>query len=226
MVRLSGVKSFWTALIFAGFSVFGGTVAAQDLAEDLLAQNLANVLTRERTAIGSSMVERVIAMAVQLPEPGRANNAIPGFGYENRYLASLPAASGGDAWYCLTEALYFEARGESARGLFAVAEVILNRVESPRFPSSVCSVVNQGTGRRFQCQFSYTCDGRAENVNEPAAWVRVGKVARIMIDGAERPLTAGATFYHTLNVRPSWAARFPVTANIGAHRFYRHPGDA
>jgi spore germination cell wall hydrolase CwlJ-like protein len=45
-----------------------------------------------------------------------------------------------------------------------------------------------------------------------------------MIDGAPRALTGGATHFHTGKVRPSWSRKFPKTANIGAHHFYRQPG--
>ena len=62
--------------------------------------------------------------------------------YDAAWLGSLPAPSGGSDWQCLTEALYFEARGESLKGQFAVAEVILNRVDSGLYPRTVCGVVN------------------------------------------------------------------------------------
>lgn len=138
-------------------------------------------------------------------------------------LASMPAAKGGEQWSCLTEALYFEARGESVKGIFGVAEVILNRVDDPRYPSSVCGVVNQGTGERYRCQFTYTCDGRPEVMNEKRARDLVGKVARIMLDGAPRLLTGGATHYHTKSVKPRWSKVFPRTTTIGYHHFYRQP---
>lgn len=141
--------------------------------------------------------------------------------YSKDWLAQQPAAKGGEEWECLAEALYFEARGETVKGQFAVAEVILNRVDSPRFPNSVCGVVNQGTGRKFACQFTYTCDGRAEVISEPKAYTRVGKVAKVMLNGAPRQLTDGATYYHTTAVRPSWSRKFSQTATIGVHKFYR-----
>ena len=143
--------------------------------------------------------------------------------YDREFLAALPTATGGPAWECLSEALYFEARGESVEGMFAVAEVIMNRVDSSRYPNSVCSVINQGTGRKYGCQFTYTCDGIAEVVSEPAAFKRVSKVASLLVSGAERPLTDGATHYHTLAVNPYWASRFRRTTTIGFHHFYRQP---
>ncbi len=60
-------------------------------------------------------------------------------------------------------------------------------------------------------------------INEPGAFARVAKVAKLMVDGGDRPLTDGATHYHTKNVNPSWASRFPRTATIGVHYFYRQP---
>lgn len=142
--------------------------------------------------------------------------------YTKAWLDQLPKASGGEDWKCLSEALYFEARGESVRGQFAVAEVILNRVESGRFPNSVCGVIHQGTGKKYQCQFTYTCDGRKEVIHEKKAYERVAKVARAAMDGVGKKLTAGATHYHTKAVRPSWARVYQETARIGVHIFYRH----
>lgn len=140
--------------------------------------------------------------------------------YSAAELDAMGRARGGRQWQCLTEALYFEARGESVAGQFAVAEVILNRVDHANYPDTVCGVVNQGTGRRFACQFTYTCDGRPENVTDHAIHERLGRIARIMIDGGPRNLTGGATHYHANWVNPSWAQDFPQTAEIGVHLFY------
>lgn len=137
-------------------------------------------------------------------------------------LREMPRVSGGSEWACLTEALYFEARGEDARGQFAVAEVILNRRDSKRYPNSVCGVIAQGASKRNACQFSYKCDGRKEVYGEQKAYEMVGKVAKIMLGGFPRRLTGGATFYHTTGVSPKWSRVFPRTALIGTHYFYRY----
>ncbi|MEM6760434.1 MAG: cell wall hydrolase [Pseudomonadota bacterium] len=142
--------------------------------------------------------------------------------FSKAWIDAQPQASGDAHWRCLSEALYFEARGETVRGQFAVAEVILNRVASARFPGSVCGVINQGTGRKYQCQFTYTCDGNPEKINEPQAFARVAKVARAALDGKAAALTNGATHYHTTAVRPRWSRIYIHTASIGVHRFYRH----
>jgi len=142
--------------------------------------------------------------------------------FSQNWLDAQPAAKGDEEWRCLSEALYFEARGETVKGQFAVAEVILNRVKSTQYPGTVCAVVKQGTGRKYQCQFTYTCDGYKDVVAEHKAYERVSKVARVAIDGTANPLTDGATHYHNLTVRPAWARTFKKTAQIGVHLFYRH----
>ena len=138
------------------------------------------------------------------------------------WLDQQPKASGDEDFRCLAEALYFEARGESVRGQFAVAEVILNRVDSTRFPDSLCGVIKQGTGKKYQCQFTYTCDGYKEVIHEKRAYERVAKVARAALDGKAKEMTSGATHYHTKAVRPSWSRVYKETARIGVHIFYRH----
>ena len=141
-------------------------------------------------------------------------------GFTVAVLDSMPAASGDRQWQCLTEALYFEARSETLEGQFAVGEVILNRVDSGKFPNSVCGVVTQGAHRLNACQFSYNCDGKAEYFSEAKAYARSGKLAKLLLDGRARVLTGGATYYHASFVRPSWARRFTQTAQIGRHIFY------
>lgn len=120
---------------------------------------------------------------------------------------------------CLADTLYFEARGESSRGQAAVAEVILNRVESGRFPNSICGVVKQGSSAG--CQFSYNC-GKPRPITDRAAYARVQSVARAALV-SPRSLTDGATYFHTPQVRPSWSRRFVKTVQIDNHIFYR-PG--
>lgn len=142
-------------------------------------------------------------------------------GLTEAWLMAQPVPEGDADWQCLTEALYFEARGESLEGQIAVAEVILNRVDSPLYPRSVCGVVKQRGGGG--CQFSYVCNGKTR-MREKGAADLAGRIARAMLDGAPRLLTDGATHFHTRAVRPDWSKRFPRTATIGAHAFYRHPG--
>jgi spore germination cell wall hydrolase CwlJ-like protein len=215
-----GLKFVFGAAALLSFGL--ATIPAH--ADQLITSRMEALLGQERQSLSMVPDVRMSALTT-LPavsdrdvQTGSASVA-----YDRSFLAALPTARGTDDWQCLSEALYFEARGESVKGMFAVAEVIMNRVDSDRYPNSVCGVINQGTGRKYACQFTYTCDGKAEKISEPAAYVRVGKIAKILVDGADRPLTGGATHYHTKAVNPSWARRFPRTATIGVHHFYKQP---
>lgn len=162
-------------------------------------------------------------LAIDAQRGGAAVEAGQPYAVDLATLDRLPAADGGAEWACLTEALYFEARGETLKGQMAVAEVILNRVDSRRYPGTICGVITQGAHKRNACQFSFKCDGRPERFAEKAAYERVGKVARLMLEGRDRALTDGATHYHTKRVQPGWSRRLTRTADIGVHVFYRLP---
>lgn len=136
-------------------------------------------------------------------------------------LTFAPKKRGQAHWQCLAEAIYFEARSEDVQAQRAVAEVILNRTDSRRFPDTICEVVNQGANRRHRCQFSYNCDGIPEAIHNQTAWKRAKSIAKEMVVADERPLTKGATHYHASYVRPTWSRSLTRTARYGAHIFYR-----
>ena len=170
--------------------------------------------THDRRALGQTIAAQRVQSVFDSEQP---------HGFDVEHLDAMPRYQGGPEWACLTEALYFEARGETLKGQLAVAEVILNRVDSRKYPNSVCGVIEQGSHRRNACQFSFKCDGAPEKFSEHQAYERVGKIARMMLEGRERALTDGATHYHTIHVRPSWSRRLTKTADIGVHIFYRTP---
>ncbi len=166
-------------------------------------------------------------LSEQAPSVGRRRTRVSRYGGAPRFGAAPsldgPPADGDAEWACLREAVYFEARGEPVEGQIAVAEVVLNRVDGDTYPDTVCEVVNQGTGRLHACQFSYTCDGIPDAVNDPASWEVAGRVAQAMLGGAPRRITRDATHYHADYVNPYWAKAFPRTASVGRHVFYRAP---
>ena len=143
--------------------------------------------------------------------------------YSDKWLRNLTLRPLSDEKACLATAIYHEARGESLRGKFAVAEVILNRVDSRKFPNSICGVVYQGVraGRIGGCQFSFACDGNSEAMPNRKAASRAQRISQVMVDGGHRGLTQGALYFHTTAVNPPWANRFTQTTHIGAHLFYR-----
>jgi hypothetical protein len=214
----------WAALVFA--AVLASSSASADVLITPGAGARLSADAYEPYGAGTDYASLTPASVAPMPSvPGlrayRAPSRVPPLRYTRDYLRSLPKATGGEEWACLTEALYFEARGESVEGIFAVAEVILNRVDSSRYPDTVCGVIHQGTGQLFECQFTYTCDGKKETIAEPRAYEMVGKVARLMLNGKPRTLTGGATHYHTKSVAPRWSRVYARTTTIGYHHFYR-----
>lgn len=200
-------------------AVFAGLFVAQSVAAD---SGLQNLFKREQSTLNRMPGQQLKALLSASQPKGKLKTPTVPMSFSYDWLDSQPKAAGDKNWKCLSEALYFEARGETVKGQFAVAEVIMNRAESGRFPETLCGVIHQGTGRKYQCQFTYTCDGHKEVIAEKRAYERVSKVARAVIDGVAGDLTNGATHYHTVAVKPSWARVYTKTASIGVHLFYRH----
>jgi len=222
-IRRFGAFGAVVAFCLAGMAHADVTVSHSNDPTAVLDTRLTQLLGAEKKALSSVGTRRLQRLLKPVRKAPASSGKVAEIRYDAEWLDAQPAVDPNAEEQCLAEALYFEARGESIKGQFAVAEVIMNRVASAAYPDTVCGVINQGTGRRFQCQFTYTCDGRAEVINEKAAHERLKKIARLMLAGAPHNLTAGATHYHTKAVSPRWARRFPRTATIGVHYFYRQP---
>ncbi len=117
---------------------------------------------------------------------------------------------------CLANAVYFEARGETLEGQLAVAEVVMNRARSGRYPATWCGVVVQ------RSQFSFVRGGVIPAANRSSeAWRRAVAIARIAQSGTTRMLAPNVLWYHANYVRPAWGRRLARSAVVGAHIFYR-----
>ncbi len=218
---------FLVVLILLGVAVAGAAQAESRLSTSTdpsvgIAKHLSGLIGQENRVFSALNEDDLAYLGprVSQPSPPRPEQKVK---FSNDWLDAQPYIEGDAQWRCMAEALYFEARGESVKGQYAVAEVIMNRVASPHFPDTVCHVVHQGGVQRYHCQFSYHCDGRAEVIHEHKAYRRVAKVAYSVLHGANTHLTRGATHYHTTSVRPAWSKRLVETASIGRHDFYRYP---
>ena len=123
---------------------------------------------------------------------------------------------------CLAAAVFFEARDQPLDGQYAVANVVMNRVESPRWPDDVCSVVFQDR------QFSFTHDGKSDhywtyddNVADRQAIDIAEAIAESALKGNLIGLTS--THYHATYVQPHWANHYHLDGRIGDHIFYTAP---
>nr|WP_316627405.1 cell wall hydrolase [uncultured Brevundimonas sp.] len=125
---------------------------------------------------------------------------------------------------CLTQAVYYEARGEGADGMKAVAQVVLNRVRHPAFPKTICGVVFQGAARSSGCQFSFTCSGAMRGRVNASAWSRARSVASSALSGSVFARVGNATHFHTTHVAPGWRSSLVQVSQVGSHLFYRFGG--
>ncbi|WP_347302636.1 cell wall hydrolase [Croceibacterium sp. TMG7-5b_MA50] len=145
-----------------------------------------------------------------LPEPTEAESLA-------ELVATLPTeADLSDEMKCLAQAIYWEARGEDLDGQLAVAQVIINRTETGRFPGNYCGVVTQ------PAQFSFVRAGRIPAVRAGSqAWHRAKAIARIAHDALWDSEVGDALYFHARRVRPSWAQTKLARGTIDSHIFYR-----
>jgi spore germination cell wall hydrolase CwlJ-like protein len=183
------------------------------------------------TVAGSAQRDRQSALLTARLEQLRGQSADSGLRRVSLTgpLAAQPFRLGGalDAsrdLECLTQAAYYEARGEGRDGMRAVAQVVLNRVRHRAFPNSVCGVVFQGAGRRTGCQFSFTCDGSMRGRVNQAAWNRAREIASSALSGAVEARVGTATHFHTTGVSPGWRHSLVQVGQVGDHLFYRFGG--
>ena len=122
-----------------------------------------------------------------------------------RLAAEMAALDQSRDLECLTQAVYYEARGEGRDGMKAVAQVVLNRARHPAFPKTVCAVVYQGANRGSGCQFSFTCNGAMRGAVNRSAWNRAREVATKALSGQVFSAVGNATPFHTTAVSASWS---------------------
>ena len=184
------------------YTVAGG--AQRDRQAELLTARLEQLRTSDRGSL-----RRVNLAAGPAVQPFRAN--------------ALDASRDLE---CLTQAVYYEARGEGRAGMEAVAQVVLNRARHPAFPKSVCGVVFQGAARKTGCQFSFTCSGVMRGRVNQTAWNRARTVASSALSGSVNAAVGSATHFHTTAVAPGWRNSLIRVGQVGSHVFYRFGGRA
>lgn len=125
-----------------------------------------------------------------------------------------------DAITCLARSIYWEIKGGEAVEMEAVASVVMNRLGHEGFPDTVCAVVKQGS-EKHACEFSWWCDGRADQVKEDDRYVLAKEVARKALNQQLTDRTQGALYYHDRTVKPAWAKEYIKTAETRSFLFYK-----
>jgi spore germination cell wall hydrolase CwlJ-like protein len=170
-------------------------------------------LARAHDAFAGESERDVLGRAAPQAWPSRLDDRLP-VGARGSALDSARELD------CLTQAVYFEARGETPHGQAAVAQVVMNRVANPSFPKSVCGVVFQGAATHG-CQFSFACDGSMRRGREVAAWDRARRIAERALSGVRLADIGKATHFHTTDCQPDWGPQMLRVAQVGLHVFYR-----
>ena len=199
-------------LAFAGAALIGGPASAYSGAgpSPTMFSDAAQAGLAPVNALGLN------GPLVAAPAAPSASAAVDGQSLDTLVATYAAEVAGSADAECLANAVYFEARGESLRGQLAVAQVVLNRASSGRFPASICGVVVQ------PAQFSFVRRGhmpRADRSSE--AWRRAVAIARIAVQStAPRVVPTTCLWYHANYVSPSWGHRLEQSARIGLHIFY------
>ena len=217
---MSNVKrtAFCAALSLLAVTALSGSGAAS-------AFGAADVVEAEKSSLLPGAVYEAAAEEGETPVDYTIIPELPaaaaadGFGNESRSLSQLVALHmGAEAASreeeCLAGAVYFEAKGEPLDGQLAVAQVIMNRARSGRFPSSVCGVVFQPS------QFSFVRGhGFPPIARNSLNWRRAVAVAKIATNEMWDSSVDNALYFHARRVSPGW--RLSRIATIGNHVFYR-----
>lgn len=130
--------------------------------------------------------------------------------------------------HCMAQNIYHEARGEPISGQFAVAQVVLNRVNNPRrYPDTVCEVVYQTKVRKGKkiAQFSWVTDEPVIDIEDPveqAAFAMAVEVAIMEMHNYVDRIDGAQYYYNPNKADPRWAAAMTEIKVIGNHRFMSH----
>ena len=115
---------------------------------------------------------------------------------------------------CVAKVVHHEAANQSRIGQLAVAQIMINRVHSQRFPTTLCDVANQ-PGQFFNVSaYNPRRDTRQ--------WRSAVEVAAEALIGQAEDVTNGAYFYHAAAQAPNrfFKSRKRVLT-LGDHVFYR-----
>jgi len=201
----------WSAVAAALFLSFGGASSA--LAQQVQATPPVVTAAVPTPLVQPLAVQNILTHPLR-PAPLRpAPPPLP--------LSALVDAQGAgpeldEQGQCLATAVYFESMGEPLEGQLAVAQVVINRARSGRYPSSWCAVVKQ------KAQFSFVRAGRFPRIDPGCnAWRKARAIAAIAANSLAQMLPADVLWYHADYVAPSWGRRLNRVNKIGAHIFYR-----
>jgi len=205
------MRQIWIAACLAASILVGQAVAADRAQKAETAASKAGVLEQNAAAEGSK-ARPSPSEIITKPEA----QAVDPVGKE---LLD-------DAITCLSRTIYWEARGDGAAGMEAIANVVMNRLGHEGFPNTICEVVMQGR-EQGACQFSWWCDGRSDDAEDEKSYAIAKEIARKALNRQLKDRTGGAMYFHSGDATTRWSAEYIKTVKVGKHVFYKpHDGTA
>lgn len=217
IVRFAGFAAAAFALV-AGASYSDPAAAGETLTEApaVVSTEVPEVPTMTDPNLFSKMWSDVTALVTPKPEtPAPATNLATATRLAELVLVHAGTQTGDREMECLANAVYFEARSEPIEGQLAVAEVVMNRAASGRYPTDLCAVITQ------KAQFSFINRGRFPRADRGSeAWKKAVAIASIARRKLAANLPSSVLWYHATYVSPSWGRRLTRQTQIGLHIFY------
>ena len=205
------MRVIWIATCFAITLLAGHAMASEQEQKKEVAEDKAEVLEQKAAEKGADVPvpksETITKSEAQAVDP----------------VGQLPMD---DAITCLARSIYWESKGKSPADMEAVASVVMNRLGHEGFPDTVCAVVKQGSETK-NCQFSWWCDGRSDQVQEETQYAIAKEIARKALNKQLNDRTHGAMYFHNRKVKPAWARKYIKTTETSMFLFYKpHEGAA
>ncbi len=217
IVRFAGFAAAVFALV-AGASYSDPAAAGETAtrAGAVIGTEVPQAFTMTDPNLFSKMWANVTALVTPMPEaPAPTATVAPAARLAELVLAYAGTQTGDREMECLANAVYFEARSEPIEGQLAVAEVVLNRASSGRYPTDLCAVITQ------KAQFSFIQRGRFPRADRGSeAWKKAVAIASIARQKLAGNLPSSVLWYHATYVSPSWGKRLTRQTQIGLHIFY------
>ncbi|MDI3275142.1 cell wall hydrolase [Pseudomonas sp. MDT1-16] len=202
------MRVIWIAACFAITLLFGHATASEQEQKKEVAEDKAEALEHKAAEKGTDVPvpqsETITTSEVQAVDPAGQSPM-------------------DDAITCLARSIYWEAKGKSSADMEAVASVVMNRLGHEGFPATVCAVVKQGSETK-NCQFSWWCDGRSDQVQEETQYATGKEIARKALNKQLNDRTHGAIYFHDRNVKPNWARKYIKTTETSMFLFYKPRG--
>lgn len=204
--------------VLAAMTLFAGMPAAVS-AEEASPGSVTNLSTPAKVPVRFAPPQEIVQDIAAKPAPiadatDEAQSDDADYASLAAAVAAQPATIDDEELNCIAIGVYYESKGEPLTGQLAVADVILNRASSGRFPPSACGVLTQ------RSQFSFVRGGRLPDVDTSRpAWKTAVAIARIARDDLWKSPAKGALFFHARRVSPNWGKT--RVASLGNHIFYR-----